>query len=291
MKARFPQAPLVIGANETELLTDPHLNMSAPFGVSIVSPPADRTVREGDVVEAIDGALVERTRLVVVDHVTSATATIFPVEEIVARTRARGVPVLVDAAHVPGMIPVSARSLRADYWTGNFHKWVCAPKGSAALWVAPEHRDRVRPLVTSHRAGAGFTAEFGFTGTDDYTAHLTVARAIALMDDLGWDRVRAHNHALVTMAQRLACDAIGTVPPLAENRFGSMAIVPLPPTLATDAEGAAALQRRLFDDDRIEVPVFTWNARPYIRLSAHVYNRPAEYEALADALARLARSG
>lgn len=237
-----------------------------------------------EAVKAIADALDDRTRLVVAEHVTSSTATIFPVEAVVARCRERGIPVLVDAAHAPGMLDVSVRRLAPDFWTGNFHKWVCAPKGSAALWVAREHRDRVHPLVTSHGAGRGLKCEFDFAGTDDYTAYLSVPAALEVMGNLGWERVRGHNHALVAAGQRMACDAVGTDPPLPEDRFGSMALVPLAHSLAPDTDAAAALQARLLDEHRIEVPAFWWNGAAHLRLSAQVYNRPDEYVRLADAL-------
>jgi isopenicillin-N epimerase len=174
--------------------------------------------------------------------------------------------------------------LVADYWTGNLHKWVCAPKGSAVLWVAPEHRDRVHPLAVSHGYGQGFTAEFDWTGTEDPTPYLAAPAAIDLLAALGWDRLWSHNHALTMFGRDLVGGALGTGVHVAEDRVGSMSAVELPRgTVTSQAEGLA-LQGRLFDEHRIEVPVTTWDGRVFIRLSAHAYNAPEDYERLAAAL-------
>jgi isopenicillin-N epimerase len=245
-------------------------------------PPAP-----GDVVARIEALLDQRTKLVVIEHVTSATATILPAGGVVEACRRAGVPVMVDAAHAPGMLDLSVDHLQPDFWTGNFHKWVCAPKGSAGLWVGGRHRERVHPLVVSHGAGEGFAAEFDFVGTDDYTAYLTVPAAIGFMTGLGWDRVRRHNHDLAAFGQRVVSAALETEPPVPSSAFGSMALCALPARLAPDADVAQRLQLRLFEDHRIEVPISWWNGSAYLRLSAQVYNAPADYELLAGALAGL----
>jgi isopenicillin-N epimerase len=261
-------------------------------GADLTLAPIPLGASDAEAVQAFAGALDERTRLAVVEHVTSSTATIFPAAPMIRACRDRGVPVLLDAAHAPGMLDVSVRTLDPDFWTGNFHKWVCAPKGSAGLWVAPQHRDRIHPLVTSHGAGQGLGPEFDFQGTDDYTAYLSVPDALAFMAGLGWERIRTYNHALVEHGQRVIGEALGTAPPVSGERFGSMALVDLPVTLAPDADAAAALQARLFEEHHVEVPAFWWNGRAFLRLSAQVYNRPGDYDRLAEALhPKAARSG
>jgi isopenicillin-N epimerase len=251
-------------------------------GIPLPPPPED------DIVERMLDVVDPRTRLVVVDHVTSSTALILPAADVVAACREAGVPVMVDAAHAPGMLDVSVRRLRPEYWSGNFHKWVCAPKGAAALWVTDELRDLTHPLVTSHGAGQGFAAEFDFQGTDDYTAYLSVPAALDFMASLGWERIRRHNHELAAYGQRVVAGALGTTPPVPEDGFASMALCALPARLAPDQEAARRLQLRLFEDHRIEVPISWWNGAAYIRLSAHVYNAPEDYERLAAVLATLA---
>ena len=251
-------------------------------GIPLPPPPEDDIV--GRIMDVVDS----RTRLVIVDHVTSATALILPAAGVVAACRGVGVPVMVDAAHAPGMLDVSVRHLRPDYWTGNFHKWVCAPKGAAVLWVKEELRDRTHPLVMSHGAGQGYAAEFDFQGTDDYTAYLSVPAALDFMASLGWERIRRHNHALAAYGRRVVAASLGTPPVVPEDRFGSMALCALPTRLAPDQETAQRLQLRLFEDHRIEVPIAWWNDAAYLRLSAQAYNAPEDYERLAAVLPTLA---
>ena len=230
--------------------------------------------------DAIDG----RTRLVVVDHVTSPTAAILPVGAIVEVCRRRGVPVMVDAAHAPGMLPVDVAALGADFWTGNLHKWVCAPKGAAVLWVAGEHRDRVHPIVTSHGYGQGFRAEFDWTGTHDPTPYLAAPAAIDFLEGLGFERVIGHDHALAAYGRDVLEAALGTARLVDDDRFGAMSLVEVPGATAATFEEALALQERLFDEHRIEVAITWWDDRAFVRMSAQVYNAPAEYERLAEAL-------
>jgi isopenicillin-N epimerase len=240
-----------------------------------------------DVAAIVLGAVTARTRLVIVDHVTSPTAAIFPVKAIVEQCRSRDTPVLVDAAHVPGMFDVDLTALAPDFWTGNFHKWACAPKGAAVLYVGPEHRDRVRPLVTSHGYGGSFHAEFDWTGTADPSPYLSIPAALDFMETLGWERVRRHNHALVESGRAWLAGALGTEAQVPESSFGSMAVVALPAGVGATVEEARVLQADLYDTDRIEVPIGSWNERGYVRLSAQAYNAPGEYERLARALPAL----
>jgi isopenicillin-N epimerase len=241
-----------------------------------------------DVAAIVLEAITRRTRLVIVDHVTSPTAAVFPVERVVEGCRSNGVEVLVDAAHVPGMLDADLGKLAPDYWTGNFHKWACAPKGAAVLFVAPEHRERVRPLVTSHGYLGSFHAQFDWTGTADPTPYLSIPAALDFMGSLGWDRVRRHNHDLVAFGQAALADALSTEIQVPPSSFGSMAVVALPEGLATTTEEGHALQGELYREERIEVPIGAWNERGYVRLSAQVYNAPAEYERLARTLPALA---
>jgi isopenicillin-N epimerase len=240
-----------------------------------------------EVAAILTGGLDERVRLVIVEHVTSPTAAILPVDLVVAECSSAGVPVLVDAAHGPGMVPIDVGSLRPDFWTGNFHKWVCAPKGAAVLWVAPPHQDAVRPLVPSHGYGGSFLEEFDWTGTQDPTPCLCIPEALSFFDRLGWERVRAHNHELVLYGREVVGAAMGTEPMAAEGAIGSMAVVRLPSGVADTEPRARALQAKLYESARIEVPITAWNGIGLVRLSAQVYNRPSEYELLARALESL----
>ena len=162
------------------------------------------------VAQAVLSRLTSRTRLVVVDHVASCSGVIFPVEEIVAEAHRHDVPVLVDGAHATGMLPVDLGQIGADYWVGNLHKWVCAPKASAVLYAAQRWREALRPLVISHGARDGFRSAFDWTGTRDPTALLSVPAALDFFEEAGWQAVRAHNNDLARTGAELVADRIGT---------------------------------------------------------------------------------
>jgi isopenicillin-N epimerase len=249
-----------------------------------------------EIVAAVLAKVSPRTRLALLDHITSPTALILPIERLIAELGARGIDVLVDGAHAPGMVPLHLETLGATYYSGNCHKWLCAPKGSAFLWARRDRQPDVRPLTISHGATAArpgrsrFRMEFDWTGTSDPTAWLTVPRAIEYLGTLvpgGWPALMARNHALAVEARRLLCAAAGTAPPCPDTMIGSLAAVVLPDgTAEVSWRRPDPLQARLFDDWRIEVPVITWPAAPrrLVRISAQLYNRREEYERLAEAL-------
>lgn len=222
-------------------------------------------------------AITDDTDLVVVDQIASPTTSVFPVAEIVRGAHERGVPVLVDAAHAPGMFEIDHG---ADFWTGNLHKWCCAPKAAAVLHVAPAYRDRIRPPITSNLAGQGFLREFDWQGVVDLTALLAAPTAIDLLGGIGWESIRARNSALARDGAALVAETIGTSSFHAEGV--SMALVDPGPDLSYD-EGLA-LHRRLYDEHRIQVPLTWWRERAWLRLSAQLYNELADYERLAELL-------
>ncbi len=258
-----------------------------------------------DVVGALLAAVTNRTRVALVSHVTSPTAVIFPIEEIVGEMSARGIETIVDAAHSPGMVPVDVDALGAAWWVANGHKWLCAPKGSAVLWVRDDQRGHIRPLVISHgandpRVAEGsrnrFRLEFDWPGTVDPTPQLAMADAVELvagMEPGGWPAIMAANHALALEGRDAVAGALGIDPPVPDGLLGSMAALPLPGE-ASD-ERAAAIHRRLREDHGIVVPVSAWPVRAarrpghgpsrvLLRISAQRYNEPADYELLAAAL-------
>jgi isopenicillin-N epimerase len=256
---------------------------------------------EDQVVEAVLEKTTSKTRLLLIDHVTSQTGLVLPVERLVAEVQGRGVDVLVDGAHAPGMVPLELDSLGAAYYTGNCHKWVCAPKGAAFLHVREDHIEGFRPLVISHGANANsearsrFHLEHDWTGTRDPSAWLSVPVALREMGSMvkgGWDEVRRRNHELVLEGRAVLCDALGIGPPCPESMIGSLASLSLP----DGADGSVnelfpfdGLQDRLFREHQIEVPVIAWPAAPrrVIRISAQLYNSRWHYEALAGALQAL----
>ena len=183
---------------------------------------------DDQVVAAVEAALGPKTRLAVFDHVTSQTAVVYPVARLIELCRSRNVPVLVDGAHVPGMLPLDLSALGADWYTGNAHKWLFSPKGCGFLWARPEHQPDLHPLVISHGLDQGYLAEFDWVGTRDPSAWLAVTDAIAFHGRLGHQAVMCHNRDLATEAADLLADTWGTDQGAPRAMRGSMATVRLP---------------------------------------------------------------
>lgn len=226
--------------------------------------------------------------LVVIDHVTSPTAALLDVGPVVAACRERGTRILVDGAHAPGMLPLDLASLGADWYVGNLHKWTCAPKGCGFLYASPGVRRWTHPETISHNLGQGFEREFGWQGTRDLAAWLTIPDALDLWDGIGIDAVRAHNYALCVRGKELL-ESAWRVQPIQHSAacaMGSMAIISLPDWVGHHWPTPDALMTWLHDEQRVEVPVIDWSGRWHVRISAHVHNRREHYERLAAALAR-----
>ena len=255
--------------------------------------------------ESVLACVTPRTRLVLLDHVTSPTAIVFPVAQLVAELAQRGIDTLVDGAHAPGMLQLDLTSLGAAYYTANCHKWLCAPKGAAFLYVRRDRQARIRPLVISHGASSlrrdrsRFRLEFDWTGTADPSPYLAVPAAITFLEQLlpgGLPALLAQNHALALSARELLCDALSCAPPCADDELGSMITLPLPAgeTAAPNLmAGLDPLQDALFEQG-FELPVFGWPTpeRRFLRVTAQAYNSLAQYARLAQVLRSVvARSG
>ena len=253
-----------------------------------------------DVLAPILAAAGPRTKLVLLDHITSPTALVFPVERIVAALAERGIDTIVDGAHAPGMVDLDISRIGAAYYTGNCHKWLCAPKGAAFLHVRRDRQTGIRPLSISHGANSPrtdrsrFRLEFDWSGTDDPTAFLCVADAIAFLGGLlpgGWAGLRAAIHTAAIDAQRVLAEALGVPLPAPASMLGSMTSLPLPPADPAAAAGPSRfaraidpLQASLFERHRIEVPVFASPVGRVIRAAMPVYATPADVATLARAL-------
>jgi isopenicillin-N epimerase len=217
--------------------------------------------------EELGGAIGPRTRAVSFSHITSPTALVLPAGEICAAAREAGVLSIIDGAHAPGQIPLDLDRLGADVYAGNCHKWLSAPKGAGFLWVRPEHQGWIDPLVVSWGYDEGFVRRHGWQGTRDPAAALAVPAAIEAHRSLDLERCR-----------RLAASFHDRLPPIGPT--------PAPQMWASEVDTAdpGALQRRLFDEHRIEVIVREWEGRSLLRVSVGPYNDAADLEKLVGAL-------
>lgn len=248
------------------------------------------------VVDAVLAVAGPRVRLALLDHVTSATALVLPISQLVSALAARGIDTLVDGAHAPGMVPLSLDALGAAYYAGDCHKWLCAPKGVGFLHVRSDRQSGLMPAVISHGANSKrkdlsrFRLLFDWTGTPDPSAALSVPAALAFLPSLapeGWPGFMAANHALALRARDILCETLGLAAPAPDDMLGSMAAVVLPRAPADAADSLIdPLQEALWQEERIEVPVFPWGEPPrrILRVSAQLYNAPDEYERLARAV-------
>jgi isopenicillin-N epimerase len=251
-----------------------------------------------EVVAAVLAAVTPRTRLAMVDHVTSPTALVFPVAQLVRALAERGVDTLVDGAHAPGMVPVDLDALRPAYYAGNCHKWLCAPKGAGFLYVRPDLQEHIQPAVISHgyntpRPGRNaLHTRFDWAGTQDPTPWLCVGAAIdwcAALLPGGFAELLRRNRELACAARRLLCAELDVPPLCPEDLLGAMATLVLPARLqgAPTPPGAIdPLQTRLLEQAAVEVPVVNWGApaQRYVRISAQMYNSREQFAWLAQAL-------
>jgi isopenicillin-N epimerase len=242
---------------------------------------------EEQVVEAIWAGVTERTRVLFLSHYTSPTALILPIEELIRRAREAGILAVIDGAHAPGQMHLDLRELGADFYSGNCHKWMMAPKGSGFLYARPEVQTLLEPLVGGWKSQRGersrLVSDHEYQGTRDIAAFLSVPTAIDFMEQHDWLSVRQACHELVRYAQRSVADLTGLAPitPDGPTWFSQMAVLPIPRC------DAAQLYQRLHEDHQIEIPASGWNGRQFVRLSVQGYNTQADIELLVEALAKL----
>lgn len=227
------------------------------------------------ITESVAAAITPRTRLAVIDHITSASALVLPIADIVRACHARGVPILVDGAHAPGHVDLDLIALDADWYTGNCHKWLNAAKGCAFLWARRDRQHDLHPTTISHGYGQGFLAEFDWTGTFDPSAYLSVTAALDFHARLGGPALRARNATLAFEAATLVAARIGSETGGGNQVTGAMALVRLPGI--TDA---AAIRARLLALGT-DTPVSLIDNTAWLRLSAQAYNDIADYDRLA----------
>nr|WP_199296246.1 aminotransferase class V-fold PLP-dependent enzyme [Trichocoleus sp. FACHB-591] len=244
------------------------------------------------VIEAVVAKISPKTRLALLDHVTSQTGLVMPIQALVEELSKRGIDTLIDGAHAPGTIPLSLPTIGATYYTGNCHKWLCAPKGAAFLYVQRDRQVQIRPLTISHGANSSrtdrsrFRLEFDWPGTYDPSAYLSVPTAIEFLGGLlpgGWPELMACNRAKALAARKILCEALNVLPPCPDEMIAALAVVPLP-------DGSyQALQISLLNQYGIEVPIVPWpgGQKRLVRVAAQIYNTVSQYEYLAQALVKL----
>jgi isopenicillin-N epimerase len=311
----FASFPLAAG---DEILVTDHVygavlfgaqKIAAQAGASMVVVPVPLGAEDDEVVAAVLGGVTERTRLAVIDQISSATARRFPVERLVPALQESGVAVLIDGAHAPGQLPVDLAALGPDFWVGNFHKWACSPRPAAGLYVAERWRGVTGSFPVSWREAEGFPHSFLAPGTVDSSAWLSVPTALELFESLGWEAVRARNGALAAYGQQVIADAVGadlrgisgggggsgtaqgTSLDGGESLAGagaglSMRLVPLA-AVRPEYKAADAVRDRLADEFGIETVINVWGGQALLRVSAQLYNCESEYERLGVVLRTL----
>jgi isopenicillin-N epimerase len=274
--------------------------LQATQGVKIVKAVIPFPIASAHVVlERLMALLTPKTRMVMVSHITSASAMIYPVASIVREMNERGIDTVIDGAHSPGQIHVDLSAMRPTYFVGSGHKWLSGPKGIGFFYVRPDKQHLFRPLALSGRAHkvrpnrALFLRDYDYQGTDDYSAILTLPTAIETMGSLlpgGWNALMRHNHELALAGREIVCNALGIEPPSPTSMIGGMVTLPLPeapphlrnrPTCYDDA-----LQDVLLERHRIVTPIWRLNGsdQRVVRFSAQLYNTLEQYELLGKAL-------
>jgi isopenicillin-N epimerase len=230
---------------------------------------------------ALKSAIGPRTRLATFDHISSAGAVVFPIREMAAICRERGVPVAVDGAHAPGQLPLDVPSLGVDWYVGNLHKWAFAARGTAVIWCAPERQAALHPVSISHYLGQGFAAEFDFSGTRDSSAWAAVPEALDYLAALGPEAVHAHNNALAREAAEMLADAWDSKIAAVPQFSAAMVSVRLPGVTAADRTAARRIARHLREAYGISAGVMTIDGGVWLRVSAQIYNEIDDYRPLA----------
>ncbi|QXD25433.1 aminotransferase class V-fold PLP-dependent enzyme [Opitutia bacterium ISCC 51] len=257
---------------------------------------------EDEVVEAVMNCVTEKTRLLLIDHVTSQTGLVLPIKRIIDLLEEKGIETLIDGAHAPGMIPLNLKELGATYYTGNCHKWICAPKSAALLYIRKVKQQQIRPLSISHGANSPRTdrsrlqIEFAWMGTRDPTSALSVPFVINYLNDIvpgGWPALMDRNRRLALKARRIYCDSYNAPMPSPDSMIGSLVSIPI-----FDSRAPKPIENYLYLDhwqyelikrSSIEVPILAWPAFPrrLVRFSCQAYNFLSQYELLGEAIKEL----
>jgi len=237
------------------------------------------------VIECIKDAITNRTRFAMFDHITSPTGVVFPVKEIVQLCKEHNILTMIDGAHAPGMVELNIEDIGADWYTGNFHKWLFAPKGCAFLHATKERQPLTHATLISHGYNMGFLAEFDFNGTKDWSAYLSATAGLRFFMENGGNTIRDYNNTLTLQARDLLLTALPQHLPAPDTMLGSLAAVKLPVQPEADAmKQTTAMHDVLWDMHRIEVPIFPLGDMLLIRVAVQCYNELAEYQHLTTVL-------
>jgi len=263
--------------------------LSKEHGFAYINHPVSLD-SQADLVESFWRTVTPQTRVIFLSHITSPTATIFPVEKIIQRARERGIITIIDGAHVAGHIPLNLDSLSADFYGGNLHKWLCAPKGAGFLYARPEMQHLLKPLVVSWGyesltpSGSTFIDHNEWWGTRDLAAFLTVPMAIRFQQEHDWAEVRSACHRLAVDTWKRIHELTGQAPLHSDPEiwFAQMTVSTLP----ADVD-IAALKQKLYDEYRVEIPLIDWQGNKLIRLSVQGYNSSRDTDRLLFALKKL----
>jgi isopenicillin-N epimerase len=238
---------------------------------------------EKDIVEKIWAGVTPKTKVLFLSHITSPTALIFPVQELCRRAREAGIISIIDGAHVAGHLPLNLDAFGADFYSSNLHKWLSAPKGSAFLYVRPEHHDVIDPLTISWGwDGESLFDRTRWQGTRDVSAYLTVPEAIKFQKEHDWWTISAQCHDLAIDTMHRVCELFGLSPAAMPRFFGQLVIAPLPKGTNT-----VQLKTELYDKYRVEVPLTAHNDQAFVRISIQAYNTRADADMLLKALKEL----
>lgn len=254
-------------------------------GARVVQVALPVPLTANDVIGRIAEAAGPRTKLAIIDHISSPTATVFPVVEITRALQAKGVRVMIDGAHAVGQLALDLPAIGADWYTANAHKWLYAPKGTAFLYAAAEVAARTVPLSVSHWHELGFPRAFDYVATRDVTGFLSVPAAIDFFERFGVENVRAYLGELSRPGAGIVRE-LGAEPVAPDAMFAAMRAYILPQKRAAVAEDAVHLMTRLWDEHRIQVASNAYQGKLLLRLSAQIYLDRADIERAVQMIAR-----
>jgi isopenicillin-N epimerase len=267
------------------------LYVASRAGARVVEVEIPLPVRDAQaILSAVQAKLTGRTRLAIFDHICSGSALVLPVERLTESAHRAGAAVLIDGAHVPGQLPLDLAGLGVEYYVGNLHKWLMAPRGTGFLWARRDLQPALHPLTISHGYRKGFIEEFDWTGTKELTGWLSAPAGIEFFHRMGGERLMVRNRELAHAMARMLSEAWST--PLAGpmEMFAAMAVIALPNAGPVTPERSTELRHYLAEQHGIEAAVGAADGRLWVRIMAQAYNEPADYDRLRHAFERGARS-